>query len=95
MLARTAKRTAKHILDMALAPFDRSLVIVDRSKPHYHLFDSNMLSAYWNNEEAVATYENSLNRTGMAWSDNLSETVPILLPVPEHRSRVGAKFGKG
>ena len=46
---------------------------MDQDNPHYHLFDSNMLSPYWNKDQEIVTYETSMHRTGMAWSDNISK----------------------
>lgn len=37
------------------------------------LFDLHLLSCYWNNDKLVQLYENSMNATGMGWSDNFAK----------------------
>lgn len=73
MFGSTMKKTAFSLFNVVPRLFRKELIVVDQDNPHYHLFDSNMLSPYWNKDQEIVTYETSLFRTGMAWSDNISK----------------------
>ena len=73
MAGSTMKKISYSLLNVVPRLFRKELIVVNQNNPHYHLFDSNMLSAYWNKDEEIVTYETSMNRTGMAWSDNISK----------------------
>ena len=73
MINSTMKKTAYPLLNAVPRLFGKKLIMVDQDNPHYHIFDPNLLSAYWNKDEEIDAYETSLHRTDMTWSDNISK----------------------
>lgn len=73
MVGSTMKKTAYSLLNVVPRLFGKELIVVDQDNPHYHIFDSNMLSAYWKRDEEIVAYETSLHRTDIASCEDISK----------------------
>lgn len=72
-IRRTVKTTGKYMVNIIPNLLGWEVFMMRRNSRRYHVFDSHIMSAYWNRDDEIADYENSLHRTGMDWSDNISK----------------------
>lgn len=73
MLNRAIKDITKGSLDIVGKLFGKNILIAPRHKRKNEVFDLNMLSAYWNQDQEISDYDTSLNHTSMRWSDSISK----------------------
>ena len=66
-----------------------------RNTGRYHVFDSHLMSAYWNRDDEITGYENSLHRTRMDWSDNFSKRGRYYSLYQNAVSTLDRNMGKG
>lgn len=70
-MKNVSKNVAMKTLNLVPNLFGWDLVPINRKNSSKFVFDSSLLSAYWNREPEVAAYDVSIRRVDNLWSDNI------------------------
>lgn len=94
-MGKFAKNLAVKALNLVPNMFGWNLVPIKLQNSSKFVFDSYMLSAYWNSEPEVVAYDVSIRKVDNLWSDNISKRCRYFSLYQNMMSALDRNWGMG